>query len=121
MSEDNIPRSDPGQIPSDLAIPPELRSYDKTPMFSAMQWQRYVRQSLIREIEEDCRMLGRPATLICYVAHLQAQVDRTDILSFVDLLHNIPQGQPIDVLLHTPGGDIDAAEKLIRMVRQKVG
>lgn len=116
MSEESTPPDKLGPVPSDLAIPVELRSYDKTPMFSAMQWQRYQRQALIREIEKD-----RPATLLCYVGHLQAQVDRSDILGFVDLLHNVPQGQPIDLLLHTPGGDVDAAEKLIGMVRKKVG
>jgi len=116
MSEPRHPAEGDFHAPSELAIPRELRSYDKTPMFSAMQWQRYVRQGLIREIERD-----HPATLICYVAHLQAQVDRTDVLGFVDLLHNVPSGQSVDLLLHTPGGDVDAAEKLIGMVRKKVG
>jgi hypothetical protein len=116
MRKSEEPLQDSGRPPLDLSVPLEHRSYDKTPMFSAMQWQRYVRQALIRDIEAEY-----PSTLICYVAHLQAQVDRTDVLGFVDLLHNVPNGQPIDLLLHTPGGDVDSAEKLIGMVRKKVG
>lgn len=105
----------------DLAIPTELRSYDKTPTYSAINWQRYVRQALIREIESDHEAAGAPATLICYVAQLRAQVERTDILGFVDLLHNVPDGRSIDLLLQTPGGDLDAAEKIINVLRKKVG
>jgi hypothetical protein len=89
---------------------------EKTPMFTAMNAARYQRQALIREIEGE----NRP-TLICYVAGLRAAVDRTDTVGFVDMLHNLRPGQPVDLMLHSPGGDIDAAEKLINLVRSKVG
>ena len=42
-------------------------------------------------------------------------------MPFVDLLHNVQKGESVELLLHTGGGSIDAAEKLIRMVRSKVG
>ena len=42
-------------------------------------------------------------------------------MPFVDLLHNVKKGESVELLLHTAGGSIDAAEKLIRMVRSKVG
>ena len=42
-------------------------------------------------------------------------------MPFVDLLHNVWPDESMELLLHTPGGNIDAAEKLIRMVRSKVG
>ena len=48
-------------------------------------------------------------------------IDRDDTIGLVDLLHNVPPGEDLDFLLHTPGGDIDAAEKLVLMIRQKVG
>lgn len=86
----------------------------KTPLFQAMNAARYQRQSLIRRIE---KRTGRP--LICYVA--TASVTRDDTLGFVDLLHNLRGPLAVDLLLHTPGGDIDAAEKLMSMVRTKVG
>jgi len=54
------------------------------------------------------------------VSGLAALIDRDDIVGFVDLLHNIPKDADLDVLLHTPGGDIDAAEKIISIVRTNV-
>ena len=41
--------------------------------------------------------------------------------TFVDLLHNITPNEDLDLLLHTPGDDVDAAEKLINLVHTKVG
>jgi hypothetical protein len=40
---------------------------------------------------------------------------------FVDLLHNVKPDNDLDLLLHTGGGDVDAAEKLISIVRTRVG
>jgi hypothetical protein len=88
----------------------------KTPLFQTMNAARYQRQSLIRQIQERT---GRP--LICYVAGIAASVNRDDTLGFVDLLHNLRGPLDIDLLLHTPGGDIDAGEKLMSMVRMKAG
>ena len=88
----------------------------KTPLFQAINAGRYQRQALIREIQHSSG-----AKLICYVAGIGAPVDREDVVCFVDLLHNIAPGQDVDLLLQTGGGDIDAAEKLITMVRKKVG
>jgi len=88
---------------------------EKTPMFTAMNAARYQRQALIREIETD------NPNLLCYVAGPKAPVERADTLGFVDMLHNVTPGQPVDLLLHTPGGDVDAAEKLITLVRAAVG
>ncbi|HBS73765.1 MAG TPA: hypothetical protein DEB55_05175, partial [Microbacterium sp.] len=72
-----------------------------------MNADRYARQNLIKEIE---KVTG--TTLICYVA-ANPQIERTDVVGMVDLLHNITPGTAIDLMLHSPGGNIDAAEKLI--------
>lgn len=88
----------------------------KTPLFQAINALRYQRQAMIRKIQVETRR-----RLICYVAGSQAPVDRDDTVGFVDLLHNVPAEQDLDLLLHTGGGDIDAAEKLISMVRMRVG
>lgn len=119
MSEEETP---PGsEEGAGLPIPAEIRSYDKTPMYSALHWQRYIRQALILDIERASKERGHESKLICCVANLQAQVNRDDVVGFVDLLHNIPANTPIDLLLHTPGGDVDAAEKMITLVRKRVG
>lgn len=88
----------------------------KTPMYQAINAPRYQRQTLIRIIREKT---GRP--LICYVCAAAALIDRDDTVFFVDLLHNINPGADIDLLLHVAGGDIDAAEKLISIIRTRVG
>lgn len=85
-------------------------------MFEATQSARYLRQALIKEIEKKNN--GRK--LICYVAGSQAPIESDDTLPFVDLLHNLKRGDPLDFLLHSGGGDMDAAEKLISMVRAMV-
>lgn len=88
----------------------------KTPLFQSIHAGRYQRQALIKAISEQT---GRH--LICYVSGLGTMIDRDDTIAMVDLLHNVPPGEDLDLLLHTPGGDIDAAEKLVMLIRQKVG
>lgn len=88
----------------------------KTPMYQAMHAERYRRQDLIKHIQ---KRWGRQ--LVCYVSGITALINRDDILGFVDLLHNVPRDGNLDLLLHTGGGDIDAAEKLLSMVRTVVG
>lgn len=95
----------------DLVVPPA-----KTPFFQASNSPRYQRQALIRETEQSL-----DSSLICYVSGRNTSVEREDVVCFVDLLHNIAPGSNVDLLLHTGGGDIDAAEKLITMMRKKVG
>ena len=91
-------------------------SVNRTPFFEANHAARYQRQALIRQIQArtECR-------LICYVSGSQCLIDRDDTIPFADLLYNVPTGEGIELLLHTRGGNLDAAEKLIRMVRRKVG
>lgn len=87
----------------------------KTPMYQAMHSDRYMRQMLIKQIQNE-----RGSRLICYVSGIATGIHRDDTLGFVDLLHNVPRGSNLDLLLHTPGGDINAAEKLISMVHATV-
>lgn len=87
----------------------------KTPLYEARNAERYARQSIMREIEASTG-----SALLSYVAPRQ-QIDRDDVVAMADLLHNVTPGTPIDLLLHSPGGDIDAAEKLITLVRKRAG
>ena len=93
-----------GAVPSDT----------RTPLFRASSDARYQRREIIQKIQ-DCT--GRP--LVCYVSGIRCGIDRDDFIPFGDLLHNVPRGRSMELLLHTPGGSGDAAEKLIRMVRGK--
>ena len=101
---------------SEKSVPVPVRKFSKTPAFQAMHALRYRRQDLIGEIE---KLTGHK--LICYLGGHHGEISRDDAVFFGDLLHNIPSDHPVDLLLQTPGGDIDAAEKLISMVRNRVG
>lgn len=92
-------------------------SFEKTPMFTANNLPRYQRQSIIAEIEAK----SEDRKLICYVSGADAEIDRDDSVGFAELLYKIPPDTSIDLMLHTPGGDVDAAEKLITMVQATVG
>jgi Serine dehydrogenase proteinase len=87
----------------------------KTPLYKAMHAERYQRQSQISAIQ---KLTGNK--LLCYVAG-KTLVNRDDTLGIVELLHNVPRGLNIDLLLHTNGGDIDAAEKSMSLLRNAVG
>lgn len=95
---------------------PQRHAPSKTPMYEAIHSPRYHRQNLIRQIEENT---GRK--LVCYVSGRHATIDRDDTVGFMELLHNIPPGSDIDLLLHTRGGDVDAAEKLVTLLQATVG
>jgi hypothetical protein len=109
----------PGYVPTPSPQPqptPAPRVPSKTPLYEAMNAPRYARQALIKEIEADTK-----TALLCYISPSPLQIHRTDIVGMVDLLHNVTPGTPIDLLLHSPGGDIDAAEKLITLIRKRAG
>jgi hypothetical protein len=87
----------------------------KTPMYTAVNAARYHRQEIIKRIEQ------RGAKLISYVAGIRAPISRDDVIGFMEVLHNIKKGTDLDLMLNTPGGDIDAAEKLISLLHAWVG
>ena len=88
----------------------------RTPLYRAMSDDRYHRQTLIKRIQ---KMTGR--SLICYVSGSDCMIDHNDIVPFVDLLHNLQKDKDVDFLLHTTGGRVDAAEKLIELLKDVVG
>ena len=54
---------------------------------------------------------------MAYIAsfdQLGGAISQSDVLGFGDLLHDL-ENADIDLLLHTPGGDMDVAEKLVYM------
>lgn len=117
-TDDVVPKVDSEVGPAAAAeetAPAKVRKFSKTPAFQAMHALRYRRQELISEIE---KLTGNK--LICYLGGHRGQIGRDDAVFFGDLLHNVPAGHSVDLLLQTPGGDIDAAEKLIKMVRNRV-
>jgi len=60
--------------------------------------------------------------LIVYVAnfnHPLGGIHLVDVLPFEEILRTIGTVKEIDLLLNSPGGEINATEKLVTMLRQK--
>jgi hypothetical protein len=90
--------SDGDEQADPLAPPPQ------TPLFHGLEQARYQRQSQIREIQ---KRTGR--RLIAYVAAPYTSISSFDIPPFVDLLHDVDPDDSLDLLLQTPGGEVDQA------------
>ncbi len=88
----------------------------QTPLFHSLEQLRYVRQGHLREIQE--RTGNR---LIAYIGGPASSIDQVDVPPVGDLLYDIHDGDNLDLLLQTPGGDVDQAERLVMMCRKKIG
>ena len=87
----------------------------RTPLYAAYNSDRYHRQDLIRNLQTKSE-----TRIISYVSGDHCGMEHDDAMRFGDLLHRIDKGEDIDLILQTTGGDIDAAEKLVIMIREKV-
>jgi hypothetical protein len=114
--------TEPAEATPSAKAPEELTAEERprfahpkqTPYFHALEGVRYQRQTQIRAIEAHT---GR--RLICFASSPYAEITRNIITVFADLLHDVEKGTDLDLLLNTPGGDIDAAEKLVIMCRAR--
>jgi hypothetical protein len=96
---------------------PRPQGAGRSPLFEAIHQPRYHRQQIIRDIEG---ITGR--RLIAYfgnISHPGSSLGPADVTPFQDLILDCAAGSDIDLLLQTPGGDIDAAEKLVYMLRER--
>lgn len=87
----------------------------QTPLYRATQADRYRRQEQIKAIEAAT---GR--TLLCYISGPAGLVARDDVMALGDLLYRIEKGARLDLMLHTLGGDVDAAEKITSLLLKTV-
>ena len=86
----------------------------RSPISDGASLARWRRRRLIHRIEQ---VTGRD--LLCYVSHGRP-ISQDDVLGLHALLDAPSPGASLDLLLHSPGGDVNAAEKLVRMLRAKV-
>jgi ATP-dependent protease ClpP protease subunit len=88
------------------------------PMQSSKYWvkekDRYIQQLLISDIQVATQ---RP--FFVYFAQLDQVINHTDPDYLAEILSGI-QGDEADFLIQTPGGIVDATEKLIGILRQKL-
>ena len=88
----------------------------RTPLYAAYNSDRYHRQDLIREIQAESGF-----RLLCYVSVGDCAIDHEDEMYFRDLLHRVNDNENVELMLHTLGGNIDAAEKMVLMIRERIG
>lgn len=93
------------------------KSLSKTPLYEALHSDRYARQKTICSIQEQTnrKLIVYEASLWSYASFLS----HDDVQPFGDLLDPIPQGASVDLLIHSPGGDVEAAEKIVYMCRHR--
>jgi hypothetical protein len=83
----------------------------QSPRYWAKEKDRYIRQLLISDIEAET---GRE--LAVYFSRLDQAITETDADDFCEVLNGLASTD-IDIMLHTPGGLVDAVEKFISVLR----
>lgn len=88
----------------------------QSPLYWVGQKDRYLRQLLIRDIEAHTHR-----RLVVYYANRfsNANINQRDCTYFVELFGDV-DGAPCDLLIETPGGETDATEGLVRLLRNLV-
>lgn len=112
-SANTLPDTPTGNGPQ---TPVPIPAPEQTPLYHAFEQARYSRQTQIGVIEERT---GHQ--LICFIGGPQTSISSNDIPPFVDLLHDVQRSEPLDLMLQTPGGDVDQAERIVLMCRRRVG
>ncbi|MEX3616473.1 SDH family Clp fold serine proteinase [Paenibacillus glucanolyticus] len=90
----------------------------QSPLFYVNNRERYQRQEWIKQIEA---VTGR--RLIAYISnfsHPESGINRNDVLPFIEILSDLPEGGDVDLLIHTPGGDPNATEQMVNSLLPKV-
>lgn len=86
----------------------------QSPKYWVKEKDRYLRQLLISDIEGAT---GRP--LFVYFSQLDQQISHMDPDDLSEILSGIT-GDEADFFIQTPGGNVDATEKLIGILRQRL-
>ena len=82
--------------------------------FWAKEKDRYLRQLLIGDVEQ---ITGRE--LVVYYAQLSEAINHTDPDDLSEILEGL-KTKDIDLVIQTPGGMVDAVEKFVAVLRQRV-
>ena len=101
----------PPTIPAKPLYPASANPQSRSPFLDVALLSRWQRRRLVREIEAET---GR--TLLCYVS--RGSIDEPDTYHLTRLLEAIDQRERITLLLDSPGGNVDAAEKFVHLLRE---
>ena len=86
----------------------------QSPKYWAKEKDRYLRQILISDIEKQTE---RP--LFVFFSQLDQQISHTDPDDISEIIQGF-EGRSADFLLQTPGGLVDATEKIISLLRHSL-
>jgi len=92
------------QFPRSRDLPSQSSQY------WAKEKDRYIRQLLIADIEEDTKR----DLVVCF-SRLDQSINESDANDLSEILQGV-EHDAIDILLHTPGGYVDAVEKFITVL-----
>lgn len=85
----------------------------QSPLFWVEQKDRYLRQILIRDIQE---VTQRRFCVYFANPYADAQIDNRDVTLMAELLGDVG-GEPVDLLIQTPGGFTTATEALVSLLQ----
>jgi hypothetical protein len=95
-------------------FPRSLLTPSQSPKYWVKEKDRYLRQLLIADIQGAT---GRP--MFVYYAQLDQIINHTDPDDLAEILAGVG-GETADFFIQTPGGNVDATEKLIGILRQRL-
>lgn len=106
------PATSPVTVPLEPSHASASNARGRSRVVDIITGSRNQRRGLIREIEATT---GR--TLLCHVSQARS-IDYFDTYELHRLIETIEVRRPLTLLLSSPGGEIDPAEKMIHLLRQ---
>lgn len=91
---------------------------EQTPLYHALNAERYARRSLIEQVQQITNR-----KLLVYhtnIAHPNSHIEPGDVAPFQEMVYDcLHQGHlDVDLVIHSVGGDIDTAEKIVNILRK---
>lgn len=91
---------------------------EQTPLYHALNAERYARRDLIQRVQQ---ITGRK--LLVYhtnIAHPNSLIEPSDVAPFQEMIYDCIKQERLDVdlVIHSVGGDIDTAEKIVNLLRK---
>ncbi len=92
----------------------------QTPLYYALHAERYQRRELIKSVQAFTER--KLMVYFTNVLHSNAAINQQDVAPFQEMIYDcINQGaRNVDLLIQSSGGDIDAAEKIVSLIRGQV-
>src|ERR1700741_995037 len=104
----------PEDVPTQERFPRSGEPPAQSPKYWVKEKDRYLRQLLIRDIEAVTK---RP--LVVFFSQLDQQINHTDPDDLSEILLGV-QEKEADLFIQTPGGNVDATEKIISILSQRL-